>query len=249
MGIGNNIREFRLKNGLTQKQLGERCGMADSAIRRYELEKANPKIETLQKIADALNVSIADLDTRSDFAITHLQQELQALRKKETQELNQIPDNEWFGDKWNEISQKYRMQRSIIEKKINDLSKPCKEFEDTAFLLDSGERIRNIREKKEMSQETLASLTNIPLSLIRKYENCQRTPCYEHIFQIAKVFGVPTFDISPLLESHTSSNLEEDIMYNTLIQLYNLLNKEGQKKVLEQIKLIAKIPDYMENEE
>lgn len=31
--------------------------MADSAIRRYELEKLNPKFETIQKIANALGVS------------------------------------------------------------------------------------------------------------------------------------------------------------------------------------------------
>ena len=41
--------------------------MYESQIRKYETGKANPKIETLQKIADALNVPINEL--RSDIAV------------------------------------------------------------------------------------------------------------------------------------------------------------------------------------
>ena len=58
MTIGNRIREVRLKTKLTQKQLGDRSGIAEPTIRRYELGKLNPKIETLQKIADALGVDV-----------------------------------------------------------------------------------------------------------------------------------------------------------------------------------------------
>ena len=49
MTTGEWIKTFREENGLTQSQLGDLCGMADSAIRRYENGRANPKIETLQK--------------------------------------------------------------------------------------------------------------------------------------------------------------------------------------------------------
>ena len=61
MPTGNKIKEFRIKKGLTQKELGNLCGMADSAIRRYENGKANPKMETLQKIATALRCNISEL--------------------------------------------------------------------------------------------------------------------------------------------------------------------------------------------
>ena len=61
MTIGEKIKILRQQKGLTQKQLGDLCGMADSAIRRYESGRANPKIETLEKIAIALDISIDDL--------------------------------------------------------------------------------------------------------------------------------------------------------------------------------------------
>lgn len=53
---GNLIRKYRKQKGLTQKQLGDLCGIADSNIRKYEAGRQNPKIETVEKIADALNV-------------------------------------------------------------------------------------------------------------------------------------------------------------------------------------------------
>lgn len=66
--IGEKIRHLRLKQNLTQKALANKCGMYESQMRKYETGKANPKIETLQKIADALNVPINEL--RSDIAVT-----------------------------------------------------------------------------------------------------------------------------------------------------------------------------------
>lgn len=58
---GNIIRTLRVGAGLTQKQLGDLCGMADSAIRRYESGSGNPTEKTLQRIANALNVPVEAL--------------------------------------------------------------------------------------------------------------------------------------------------------------------------------------------
>ncbi len=61
MTIGERIRAIRTATGMTQKQLGERSSMADSAIRKYESEKITPKLETIKKIADALEVPVLTL--------------------------------------------------------------------------------------------------------------------------------------------------------------------------------------------
>lgn len=61
MIIGDRIRKLRLSKGLTQKQLGEKCGMADSAIRRYESGRGNPTERTLSRIAEALQVPVYEL--------------------------------------------------------------------------------------------------------------------------------------------------------------------------------------------
>ena len=72
---GSEIRRIRLEKGLTQKQLGDLCGMADSAIRKYESGKIVPKIDTLKKIAAALGVdafSLADIDTATKMIENHM---------------------------------------------------------------------------------------------------------------------------------------------------------------------------------
>lgn len=56
--IGNRIRSARLQKGLTQAELAEKAAIAINSIRLYESGKRVPKIDNLQKIADALNVSI-----------------------------------------------------------------------------------------------------------------------------------------------------------------------------------------------
>ncbi|MEY8331390.1 helix-turn-helix transcriptional regulator [Lachnospiraceae bacterium 48-33] len=61
MTVGEKIKKYRKEKGLTQKKLGELCGINEANIRKYELGKANPKIETIEKIANALNVQIIDI--------------------------------------------------------------------------------------------------------------------------------------------------------------------------------------------
>lgn len=65
MPVGDRIRAIRTERGLTQKELGELCGMADSAIRRYESNRGNPTQKTLLKIAKALGVHLRDLADNS----------------------------------------------------------------------------------------------------------------------------------------------------------------------------------------
>lgn len=61
MRIGEKIRLFRKAEGLTQKELGEKIGMSDAQIRNYESGRANPKIDTLKRIAVGLGVPLDNL--------------------------------------------------------------------------------------------------------------------------------------------------------------------------------------------
>lgn len=61
MTIGERIKKLRLEKGLTQQQLSEKCGIDSANLRKYELGKQNPKFETIERIAKALEVSPFDL--------------------------------------------------------------------------------------------------------------------------------------------------------------------------------------------
>ena len=58
MTIGERIKEIRQKRGLSQKKLGEKLGVSQQMIGQWETNKSNPKLANLQKISNALSVSI-----------------------------------------------------------------------------------------------------------------------------------------------------------------------------------------------
>jgi transcriptional regulator with XRE-family HTH domain len=59
--VGDNIRSFRRAKGLRQIDLGKLCGMADSQIGTYERGETKPRLETLERIAGALGITVDDL--------------------------------------------------------------------------------------------------------------------------------------------------------------------------------------------
>ncbi len=61
MTIGERIKELRKKKGLTQKDLAERVGFSYVNISQLENSRKNPKLETIRKIAAALDVSMNEL--------------------------------------------------------------------------------------------------------------------------------------------------------------------------------------------
>lgn len=64
--IGEKIRRIRCYRGLTQKTFGSMVGLSEPAIRNYELGNRSPKQDTVDAIADVLNVNPAYL-TNSDM--------------------------------------------------------------------------------------------------------------------------------------------------------------------------------------
>ena len=61
MNICDWIKNARLQAGMTQKQVAAACGMADSAIRKYESGVVTPKLENLCRIAQALSTTVSEL--------------------------------------------------------------------------------------------------------------------------------------------------------------------------------------------
>lgn len=67
--IGNMILKFRKEKGLKQKELAEIAGINRMSIGNYERGTRTPSAEVLNKIADALEVSINDLLGNSEQPI------------------------------------------------------------------------------------------------------------------------------------------------------------------------------------
>lgn len=61
MTIGERIRERRQARGLTMEELGHKISATAAAVSRYELGQRNINIDTLQRIATALDVPFIEL--------------------------------------------------------------------------------------------------------------------------------------------------------------------------------------------
>jgi transcriptional regulator with XRE-family HTH domain len=61
MNIGERIKHFRAAKNLSQKELAASIGMDQAQYSRMESGKVEPTLSSLEKIAEALGIKIAEL--------------------------------------------------------------------------------------------------------------------------------------------------------------------------------------------
>jgi len=59
--IGDRLKNLRIRRALTQQELADRASISSNALNRIELNKAEPHMSTLRKLANALDVDPTDL--------------------------------------------------------------------------------------------------------------------------------------------------------------------------------------------
>ncbi|WP_082587724.1 helix-turn-helix domain-containing protein [Pseudomonas sp. Root9] len=61
--FGHRIRELRLATGMTQEAFADKCGFARTYMSRIETGGANPSLDAIKVLADALKVDLSVLFT------------------------------------------------------------------------------------------------------------------------------------------------------------------------------------------
>ena len=91
--VGCRIKAARKAKKLTQEELGKKIGVSFQAIAQWETGRRNPKYETLLKISNALETTIAFFapQTELEKAFFTLNKDGQAEAIKRTKELAQFP--------------------------------------------------------------------------------------------------------------------------------------------------------------
>lgn len=59
--LGSNLRDARKKLGLTQEQVAERSGVHPTEVSRIEAGKRDPRVSTLKRLAEAVEVKPGQL--------------------------------------------------------------------------------------------------------------------------------------------------------------------------------------------
>ncbi|MBS5088390.1 MAG: helix-turn-helix domain-containing protein [Clostridiaceae bacterium] len=161
MNTAECIKYFRQKENITQKQLAEKTGLSIASIQGYEQNKYNPKLETLKKIADALDISIFDLIDPSefmpleDFLITCVQ----------SQKINGEINGEI---KCNINYEKYRQLCLYLGKMLKNTDETT--HEDEEFKLIKHFRHLNSKGKKE-AEKRISELTELKKYTQKSSEN------------------------------------------------------------------------------
>lgn len=57
--VNISIRQLRDAAGISQRELAERVGVSQPAVARWESGRDVPRLDTLQRIADALGLNLA----------------------------------------------------------------------------------------------------------------------------------------------------------------------------------------------
>ena len=95
-----------------------------------------------------------------------------------------------------------------------------------------GNRIRDLRESKDLTQKELSSMIGLTPKMISFYENCQRTPPIDVLVKLAKIFNVT---VDYLIGTPTSDSLYKNISIQelNLLQYYRGLSinaEQAEKK-------------------
>jgi transcriptional regulator with XRE-family HTH domain len=61
MGIGNNVKKYRLKLGMDQKSLAVKLGVTSGAVSNYENDLSSPREDVLYKMFEVLGVTPNEL--------------------------------------------------------------------------------------------------------------------------------------------------------------------------------------------
>ncbi len=104
--IGKNIKFYRLLKGISQEDLAQQIGLNKMAVSNYEMDKRNPEMAIIQKIAEALDVSFSALLSQQDqqLVIEHGAFRKQSSIKKGTQDLIFGKLDRYLGRLFNVIS-------------------------------------------------------------------------------------------------------------------------------------------------
>ena len=133
-----------------------------------------------------------------------------------------------------------------------------------------GERIKEIRKNKKMTQKELASKLGISFQALAQWENNLRNPKQESLERIAEALEVTTDYLKGKTNRpDTRSSTQEDIgryfgvtsfmtedgvailssQFGTLSHYFNKLNETGRHEAIKRVKELSQIPEYQKKDE
>ena len=106
--IAASIRSLRQRSGLSQRQLAMRMQVPRTYVSKIENEKAVPTLSSLQRLANALEVSVGDL--------------LKGCSRTREDEISELMQDDFIAEIVPLLSKLDAMQKSSLMTQVRDLS-------------------------------------------------------------------------------------------------------------------------------
>ena len=121
MTTGELIKKARVHAGLTQKELSDRIGVSYQMIQAWENNRRNPKIESLQKIAEALNIDVSEFLTDNTATV------------QKFKDFSIDADGD-FEEKYNSLTdEEKKLFGKYVQAMFNKLQREVKKSQKTAY--------------------------------------------------------------------------------------------------------------------
>ncbi|MDC9723405.1 MAG: helix-turn-helix transcriptional regulator [Urechidicola sp.] len=115
--FSNNLKAIRKEKGLSQQSIADLSGMIASTYNRIENMKVSPSIDTVEKIANAMDVTVSDLFQSRELSDKSLVQKLEMINELSDYNRNVLEimmDTVLEKDKL-EKTQEIKMKKRLIE--------------------------------------------------------------------------------------------------------------------------------------
>ena len=108
LNLASSIRNIRLRNGLSQRQLAGRMSVPRTYVSKIENEKATPTLSSLERLAKALEVTVPDLLTGGE--------------RNRQEEISELMVDPFIAEVLPFVNQLNGMQMSSILTQVRDLT-------------------------------------------------------------------------------------------------------------------------------
>ena len=106
--LASSIRSFRLRGGMSQRQLAARMSVPRTYVSKIENEKATPTLSSLERLARALEVTVPEL--------------LSGGEKNRQDEISELMKDQFIAEILPFVSQLNGMQMSSVLTQLRDLT-------------------------------------------------------------------------------------------------------------------------------
>ncbi len=94
--VARNVERYRLQRQMSASQVAKLAGVSKATLLSIELGRANPTLDTLQRLGDALNIRLADLIAESAEAVVDVRRAGEG-RKRQVGGMQQRPLATFYG--------------------------------------------------------------------------------------------------------------------------------------------------------